>query len=68
MCFSYTAVDKKSTLKEQSDAEVRKSRLEGMVSALLAGCSAVCCYVKKARLDHRNGEFLLRWWQLLPAF
>lgn len=36
MCFSYTPVDKKSILKDQSDAEVRKSRLQGVASALLA--------------------------------
>lgn len=59
MCFSYTVVDKKSVLKEQSDAEVRKRRLQGMVSALLVDCFALCCSIKKAGLDNRKEDACL---------
>lgn len=50
---------KKSTLKEQSDPEVRKSRLQETVSPLLADCLAVWCYINKTGLDNRKRGMLV---------
>lgn len=47
---------KKGTMEEQSDVEVRKSRL---VSTLLADCLAVWCYIKKTGLDNRKRGMLV---------